>query len=373
METLLLSLIVGLLGLIVVSLWAVLFQLVKQQGRILLHLDGLENRQGPGGWPASNGVPMAQPSQPEGLPVGTEIAPFRLDDLGGHQVASEDFRGRRLLLINWSPQCGYCDLVAPELAKLQAGLKAHDVQVLLIAHGGAQANRRLAEEHKLEVPILMLGEGKKTPEFFENLGTPVAYLVDDRGRVERPLALGSDGVLDLARVAVGDKPGKGRKRLPGERPLKTSRLVRDGLKAGTPAPPFALPDIRGGTVSLEDYRGRRVLLVFSDPHCGPCDQLAPDLVRMHEQEQAGGPAVIVIGRGDLEENRRKAETHGFTFPVLIQKRWELSKEYGIFATPVAFLIDERGIISRDVAQGVEAIRELVPADLAVVRRPRGGR
>ena len=42
---------------------------------------------------------------------------------GGGEVGVEDFRGRRVLLINWSLQCGYCDLMAPDLAKLQAGLK----------------------------------------------------------------------------------------------------------------------------------------------------------------------------------------------------------------------------------------------------------
>jgi len=42
----------------------------------------------------------------------------------------------------------------------------------------------------------------------------------------------------------------------------------------------------------------------------------------------------------------------------VQRKWELSKQYGIFATPVAFLIDEEGIIARDVATGVDAILEL---------------
>ena len=80
----------------------------------------------------------------------------------------------------------------------------------------------------------------------------------------------------------------------------------------------------------------------------------------------------MIGRGDLEENRRKAEAHDFRFPVLVQKRWELSKEYGIFATPVAFLIDGRGHRPRR-RQGVDAIRDLVPSQLVAVGRPEGRR
>ena len=45
-------------------------------------------------------------------------------------------------------------------------------------------------------------------------------------------------------------------------------------------------------------------------------------------------------------------------------RWKLSKEYGIFAVPVAFLIDEKGVIARKVAQGVDEILALVPQGLA---------
>lgn len=106
---------------------------------------------------------------------------------------------------------------------------------------------------------------------------------------------------------------------------------------------------------------RGVLLVFTDPHCGPCDALAPELVRLHKEHEGNGLAVVMVGRGDAEENRRKAAAHGFEFPVVLQDPWRLSKRYGIFATPVAFLINERGVIAR--------MSPLAPAPRAG-RRPR---
>ena len=73
-----------------------------------------------------------------------------------------------------------------------------------------------------------------------------------------------------------------------------------------------------------------------------------------------------VGRGNAEENHRKAEQHGFEFPVLLQDRkWKVSKEYGILATPAAFLIGEDGVIARDAAFGRDAL-------LALVRDRRGG-
>jgi len=69
--------------------------------------------------------------------------------------------------------------------------------------------------------------------------------------------------------------------------------------------------------------------------------------------------VILVGRGNAEENHRKAEQHGFQFPVLLQDRkWKVSKEYGTLATPAAFLIGEDGMIARDAAVGKDPILAL---------------
>lgn len=191
------------------------------------------------------------------------------------------------------------------------------------------------------------------------MGTPVAYVLDEQGRVTEPVAIGADEVSVLMREAA-----KTQTRLPGERPLNESRIERDGLKPGTPAPTFSLPDLYGHTVSLEQYRGRRVVLVFSDPQCGPCNALFPDLVRLYKEHQDDELELVVISRGELEENRRKAEDHGFKFPVVIQPNWKISKDYGIFAMPVAFLINEAGVIVKNVARGADDILGLVREEIA---------
>jgi hypothetical protein len=67
---------------------------------------------------------------------------------------------------------------------------------------------------------------------------------------------------------------------------------------------------------------------------------------------------MLVGRGTVDENQEKARKFGFDFPVVLQDKWKLSKEYGIFATPVAFLIAEDGVIAQDVAVGKDAILAL---------------
>jgi peroxiredoxin len=150
------------------------------------------------------------------------------------------------------------------------------------------------------------------------------------------------------------------------RSLARSKLKRDGLKAGTPAPEFRLPRLDGGELSLTELRERAVLLVFSDPHCGPCNTLAPKLETFHREHPE--LQVVMISRGDLEENRAKVRQHDLTFPVVLQQQWEVSRLYAMFATPVAYLIGATGHTAADIALGVDAILELMAETGRLLRR-----
>jgi peroxiredoxin len=396
--------------LILLSLWVGFYQLFKQQGRILLRLDELESR-------TSTAHTALQHSSAEteapGLPLQSEFPAFSFPDLAGNVVSLEGFRGRRVLLVNWNFECGFCDSIAPQLASLEPSFQQRNVQLLLLAHGESAPNQEGAAEHGLKCPILLVG-GREEGWAFETEGTPVAYLVDEGGRVAAPVARGADRVLALALELAGplprslssekvpaehhrdaEAPHPHRLRLPRflvkyeiglgdlikrvtsamgikpcvgcERRARTlnrwlvfSGIGGSGLKAGTSAPDFELPDLQGRTVSLQEYRGRRVLLFFSDPQCGPCDELAPQLVRLYRERVDDGLSIVLVGRGSMEENRRKAQQYGMEFPVLVQDRkWKVSKAYDILATPAAFLIREDGVIAKDPAVGSEAILTLV--------------
>ncbi len=329
-----------------------LFQLFRQQGRILLRLDGLERDSAP------------QPG-PAGLAVGTAVEDFELPGLNGNRVSLSDFRGQRVLLIYWSAECGFCDMLAADLARVDSKLQKNNTQVVLVSYGDAESNRKLAQEHGLNCPILLMQDAAAQKfledEVFKQCGTPSAYLLDEQGRVAQPLAAGMDVVAVLVREAGAEVlPSRAETKKNGLRklPLSESRIESEGLKAGTPAPHFNLPDVHGETISLEQFRGRKVLLVFTDPQCGPCDELAPDLVHLHRKHGNNGLAVVMVGRGNAEQNKKKAMEHGIAFPFVLQERWKLSRQYGIFATPVAFLIGKDGVILRNVAKGSDQIMTL---------------
>jgi methylamine dehydrogenase accessory protein MauD len=121
-----------------------------------------------------------------------------------------------------------------------------------------------------------------------------------------------------------------------------TRVGRNGLKPGKAAPDFTLPESAGGEVNLRDFSGRKVLLVFTQSGCGPCDRIMPELNRL---QAAGGVQVLVVNNGEPEPTRSWAVESRAGFPVAVQERYSLSRRYEVFATPYAFLIDEHGVIA----------------------------
>lgn len=131
------------------------------------------------------------------------------------------------------------------------------------------------------------------------------------------------------------------------------------LELGAVAPPFELPDLSGELESLESLAGggKPVLLVFSDPHCGPCDELLPELAGW-QREHAESIVTAVVSRGSIADNRSKKERHGLA-RVLLQKDREVAAAYLAHGTPSAVLVSPEGRIAAPLAAGAGAIRALV--------------
>lgn len=220
-------------------------------------------------------------------------------------------------------------------------------------------------EHEL-VCTLLAGKlgGDKTA-----VGKHLEYRCGTCGAALYPIVNGRSALemsQPLTTIHPDDWPGAKKKTQPPAKPqpdpsLARSNIRRDGLKAGETAPEFRLPLLardqseNGAEAALADYRGKRLLLVFIHSKCQPCEQIAPDLQRLHER----GFHVLAINNKNPDDARSKVAKLGTTFPVAMQKEWEISKAYAMFATPMAYLIGPDGVIERDVAVGVEPIRELI--------------
>ena len=133
----------------------------------------------------------------------------------------------------------------------------------------------------------------------------------------------------------------------------------DGLPLGDPAPPFALEGLYGETVTLASLTAadRPVLVVFTDPSCGPCNALMPrisDWQRRHAELLT----VAVLTRGSKEDNRAKAREHGVA-GVLLDPELDVYTAYRAVGTPGAVLIDAEGRVGSAFVGGADAIARLV--------------
>ena len=343
--------------LIAIGTWLA-YQLVRQNGRILLRLEAIEKELGSD----ARGRAGAKRQEAGGLPLGTVAPDFELPDLTGVRHKLSEFRQQNVLLVFFNPQCGYCTKMAADLAALPVHGDDQRAVPVVVTTGDAEENRKLVEHYGIRCLVLLQGQMEVAARYGAQ-GTPMGYRIDGAGRIASALAVGAESLLQLASTFSQErhKPGAaangsaphGAKDDPS---LARSRLNRSGLKAGTPAPDFRLSRLDESELSLADFLGGRVLLVFSDPDCGPCDELAPQLQAIHLQRPE--LQVLVVSRRDLEANRAKVTALGLTFPIVLQKQWEVSLQYAMFATPVGYLIDEQGILASDVAVGVGPILAL---------------
>src|SRR5215208_6910540 len=84
----------------------------------------------------------------------------------------------------------------------------------------------------------------------------------------------------------------------------------EGLAVGAPAPAFSLSGLYGETMTLDSLRAaaKPVLLLFTDPSCGPCNAMMGDVGKW-QRDLSEKLTIAVISRGSLEDNRDKAKQH----------------------------------------------------------------
>ena len=142
------------------------------------------------------------------------------------------------------------------------------------------------------------------------------------------------------------------------------RIKADPVLAliGKTVPDFSAMDLDGNPISLEQYRGKVVLLDFWAVWCRPCIAEMPNVKAVYNSYKDEGFDIIGISldadedhlRGYLKENdipwRQVFSGEGWKSPV--------AQQYGIRAIPAPWLIDKDGTLITHQARG-EKLERLV--------------
>lgn len=124
------------------------------------------------------------------------------------------------------------------------------------------------------------------------------------------------------------------------------------------APTFTLPDQHGDPVSLEDYRGRRVVLFFYPKAMTPgCTTEACDFRDAHDGLVADEVDVVGISPDPPERNRRFAEKEGLGFPLLSDEDHAVADAYGAWGTKKNYGREYEGLIRSTFVVGPDGALE----------------
>jgi peroxiredoxin len=120
------------------------------------------------------------------------------------------------------------------------------------------------------------------------------------------------------------------------------------LELKTKAPDFSLPDTASGnTVSLGDFTGRPLLVMFICNHCPFVKHVRAKLAELARIYQAKDVGVVAISSNDVDNYpddspknmKKEAAEAGYTFPYVYDETQAVAKAYRAACTPDFFLFD----------------------------------
>jgi len=126
-------------------------------------------------------------------------------------------------------------------------------------------------------------------------------------------------------------------------------------QVGQPAPLFSLPDQNGKVHTLDDYKGRWLVLYFYPKDDTPgCTQEACEFRDDLHKLTALGAQVIGVSVDDSASHAEFARKYHLPFPLLADKDGRVADSYGAlwnlglikFARRYTFLIDTQGRVAR---------------------------
>jgi DsbE subfamily thiol:disulfide oxidoreductase len=127
------------------------------------------------------------------------------------------------------------------------------------------------------------------------------------------------------------------------------------LQVGETAPSPQLPKLgEPGKGSLQEYRGKWVLVNFWASWCEPCRDEAPTLTKFQAQHGGKNFTVVGIDTQDISDDGLKfAKEFGLTYPLLHDGGGDNSHEFGTSGVPENFLLEPDGKLAWSIPGPVD--------------------
>ena len=123
------------------------------------------------------------------------------------------------------------------------------------------------------------------------------------------------------------------------------------IKVGDTAPNFTLPAQNGSTISLQDFRGKNVVLYFYPKDDTPgCTAESCAFRDQYEVFKSAGAEIVGVSADSAESHQKFAAKYNLPFTLLTDKGDQVRKLYGATAAfgllpgRVTYVIDQQGVV-----------------------------
>lgn len=142
---------------------------------------------------------------------------------------------------------------------------------------------------------------------------------------------------------------------------------KEKVSVGKEAPNFAVTDMNGKELTLENMRGKGVFLNFWGTWCEPCEKEMPYMNELYDTYKKKGVEIVALNADETEiAVKNFAGQYGLNFPIAIDKGQEILNTYGVSPLPTSFLIDKDGNVIKKITgtqtkeQIEEHLKEITP-------------
>jgi peroxiredoxin len=122
------------------------------------------------------------------------------------------------------------------------------------------------------------------------------------------------------------------------------------LKEGEPAPLFSLNDVTGKIWSLEELKGKVVLVNFWATWCPTCKGEKVSLQKLSDMTRDKSNFVIltILFNDATRRAVQYMKKNSLNLTLLVDSRQEVSKMYGLTGVPETYIIDKKGMLRRKI-------------------------
>ncbi|MFX0023500.1 MAG: peroxiredoxin-like family protein [Candidatus Hermodarchaeota archaeon] len=126
------------------------------------------------------------------------------------------------------------------------------------------------------------------------------------------------------------------------------------LKEGDNAPPFKLESYNSGTIDLAEFKGQKVVLIFSRYFgCNICQLDLKNLLEHASDIQEKGVKILYITQSGEKVAKEFIEKEKIDFPVIPSSKEELYKEYGLGLMTAGAIAKVRSKMKEATKLGIE--------------------